>query len=122
MFLATRDLAFFATFSPEAFDLNRFTLRLTHLTTVGAMLVFFGVYQQRFSAEVLRLAAGWPTTRPEAEIGPLPVREALEYAAGVFNAPRALLLRDDPMEPWVHVAEWRGLAAGTTRLTGWVPG
>ncbi|MBX6376324.1 MAG: hypothetical protein IRZ13_19120 [Acetobacteraceae bacterium] len=96
-------VVFAGTLAGEGFDSNRFALRLTHLVTVGAMLVFFGICQQRFSAEVLRLAAGWPSSTND----PAPLREALAYGAAVFDAPRALLLRDDPYEPWLHVAEWR---------------
>ncbi|GGG44023.1 two-component sensor histidine kinase [Caldovatus sediminis] len=111
-------IVFIGSLASGAFDPNRFMLRLTHLLTIGAMLVFFGAYQQRFSAEVLRLAGGWPT----ASSDPVPLREALAYGAGVFDAPRALLVRDDPLEPWLHVAEWRAADGTGRRRRGRGPG
>src|SRR5690606_5609721 len=111
-------LAFAGSITSGEFDGNRFALRLTHLVTIGAILVLFGVYQQRFSTEVLRLAAGWPS----ASNAQRQLREALAYGAGVFGAPRALLLRDDPFEPWLHVAEWRAADDAVRRRRGWAMG
>src|SRR5438093_1378282 len=48
--------------------------------------------------------ASWPRTLPQ-DAG-LALRQLLRSAAGVFGAPRALLVWGDADEPWLHQAAW----------------
>jgi signal transduction histidine kinase len=100
-------------FSPDAeFALRRFILRSAHLLTMGAMLVLFSLHQRRFGDEMIRLAT-WPASTPSTD---QPLSGALEYAATVFGARRAILVRSDTLEPWVEVAVWSAGRVVTTQL------
>jgi signal transduction histidine kinase len=83
--------------------LNRFIIRSVYLSVVATMLGYLGAYEQQLRGEVAKLA-GWPRrlSREARDV----LREALEYAAEVMNAPRVLLVWEESEEPWVHRACW----------------
>ena len=85
------------------FELNPFIIRSIYLGVVATLLGYFGAYERRLRGEMARLAA-WPATAPRE--GAALIGETLAYAAATMDAPRALLVWDDPEEPWRHVAVW----------------
>src|SRR5204863_9356096 len=71
-----------------AFKLHQFIIRNVYLMVIAALLVYVGAYEQRLSNKLAELAA-WPhiiTEEPH-----LRVREILEYATNIMDAPRALI-------------------------------
>lgn len=84
-------------------DLQRFIIRTSNLLVVGGILVFFGLENERIGRELLKLGSF-----PHEDGDGLPVREALQYAAGIFNVQRALLVWSDAEEPWLYIAELDG--------------
>lgn len=91
---------FYASMFGSDLDIQRFIIRTSNLMVVGGILVFFGLENERIARELLKLGSF-----PHDEGGGLPVREALQYAAGIFNVERALLVWSDTEEPWRYVAE-----------------
>lgn len=85
------------------FELNRFVVRSVYLAVVAVLIGYLGRYERRLRGEIARLAA-WPVAVPHE--GAALIGEALAEAAGTMDAPRALLVWDDPEEPWRHVAVW----------------
>ena len=85
------------------FELNHFIVRSVYLAVVGVLIGYLGAYERRLRGEIARLAA-WPAAVPHE--GAALIRETLAQAAGTMEAPRSLLLWDDPEEPWRHVAAW----------------
>ena len=85
------------------FELNHFIVRSAYLAVVAVLIGYLGVYERRLRGEIARLAA-WPAAVPHE--GAALIREALSQAASTMEAPRALLVWDDPEEPWRHVATW----------------
>jgi signal transduction histidine kinase len=85
--------------------------RAIFLVVATFLLACLGLHQTRVRADLWRLAAhpplGIATSTPS-----WPIREALEHAAGVLRAPRALLVWSEPEEPWVCASLW---AAGVLR-------
>jgi signal transduction histidine kinase len=86
-----------------SFELGRFIIRSIYLTVIAALLAYFGASMQRWHSEVTSLAA-WPY-RATAEAGTL-VRQVLEHAANTLDIPRAILVWEDPEEPWCYEAVW----------------
>ncbi len=84
-----------------AFDLNRFIVRSAYLVVVAALLGYLGTYQERLKTERSRLAA-WPQ-RDSGE-APRVVRELLDHAAGILQAPRMMMIWEEPEEPGTRVA------------------
>jgi signal transduction histidine kinase len=93
-------LGLYRSFSNLRLDIQPFVLRLANLLVVGGILVFFGRENERIAEEILKLG----TPPPELDDLP-PPRQALEYAATIFNVPRTILVWEDPEEPWVYLAE-----------------
>jgi signal transduction histidine kinase len=85
------------------FELNPFIIRSIYLGVVALLLGYLGAYERRLRGEMARLAA-WPATAPRE--GATLIGQTLAYAAATMDAPRALLVWDDPEEPWRHVAVW----------------
>ena len=85
----------------SAFDLNRFIVRSSYLVVVAALLGYLGTYQERLDTERSRLAA-WP--RREAGEKLVVVRELLDHAATILQAPRMLMIWEEPEEPCALVA------------------
>jgi signal transduction histidine kinase len=86
-----------------AFDPNRLIVRTAYLIIVAALLGYLGTYQERLNTERSRLAA-WP--RRGAGEALEVVRELLDHAAGILQAPRMLMIWEEREEPWTRVA-WR---------------
>ena len=82
-------------------ELNAFILRSAHLIVVGVLLSYLGAHQERLNAERSRLAA-WP--KQESGEPRTVVRELLENAATVLEAPRMLMVWEEPEEAIFHVA------------------
>jgi signal transduction histidine kinase len=85
------------------FELNLFIIRGMYLAAVATLLGYLGAYERRLRGEMARLAA-WPATAPREGAGL--IGETLAHAAATMDAPRALLVWEDPEEPWRHVAAW----------------
>jgi signal transduction histidine kinase len=85
------------------FELNPFIIPSLSLGVVATLLGYLGAYERRLRGEMARLAA-WPATAPRE--GAALIGETLAHAATTMDAPRALLVWDDPEEPWRHVAVW----------------
>jgi signal transduction histidine kinase len=85
------------------FDLSPFINRSVYLVVVTALLGYLGVYQQWLSTELSKLAA-WPSTASQ-DARPL-VRDMLAHVGDIFGAPRALLVWEEPEEPWLNWVEW----------------
>ena len=86
-----------------AFELNRFIIRSVYLVVVAMLLGYLGAYEQRRRSEIAKLA-DWPGTLPR-DINTL-VREVLEHAGLVLDAPRLLMAWGDREQPWPHLAAW----------------
>ncbi len=85
------------------FELNHFIVRSVYLAVVAVLIGYLGAYERRLRGEIARLAA-WPAVVPHE--GAALIGEALTQAASTMEAPRTLLVWDDPEEPWRHVAAW----------------
>lgn len=73
------------------------------LAAIIALLTQLAAYLQRMQREITRLAQ-WPRTDP---LDPKAlIDEILSHAAGVLAAPRALMVWEEPEEPWVYVGHW----------------
>jgi signal transduction histidine kinase len=96
----------FHLFRETTFELSRFIIRM----------VYLGAYEQKLRSVLSRLAA-WPRTIP-AEV-PVVVREMLEHAAGILDAPRMLLAWEEEEEPRLHLALW---SPGDFQYTPEAPG
>lgn len=83
--------------------LNRFIIRGVYLAVISILLAYLGAYEQQLRGEVARLA-GWPRGIPRDARAV--VRQAMEHAAHVLNAPRAVLVWEESEEPWRHLATW----------------
>jgi signal transduction histidine kinase len=86
-----------------AFELQSFLIRGVYLVVIAILLGYLGAHEQQTRRE-MSLLASWPH-RLAGDAGEL-AGELLAEAAGVVRAPRALLVWNDPDEPWVHVAQW----------------
>jgi len=84
-----------------AFELNRFIVRTAYLVIVAVLLGYLGTDQERLTIERSRLAA-WP--RRGAGEALAVVRELLDHAAGILQAPRMLMIWGEREEPWTRVA------------------
>ncbi len=85
----------------SAFNLNRFIVRSAYLVVVAALLGLLGTSQERLKTERSRLAA-WP--QRDAGEAPKVVRELLDHAAEILQAPRMMMIWEEPEEPWTRVA------------------
>lgn len=73
------------------------------LAAILALLTQLAAYLQRMHGEITRLAE-WPRTDPlDAKVL---IEEVLAHAASVLAAPRALIVWEEPEEPWVYVGHW----------------
>lgn len=84
-----------------AFGLNRFIVRSAYLAVVAALLGYLGTSQERLKTERSRLAA-WP--QRDGGEAPGLVRELLDHAAEILQAPRMMMIWEEPEEPWTRVA------------------
>ena len=86
-----------------AFELNRFILRGAYIVVVTAFLGYLGTFRERLQTERTRLAA-WPRTNAGEALGL--VRELLEHAAEILQAPRMMMIWEEPEGSWTRVAWW----------------
>ena len=84
-------------------EVHPFVVRSMYLAVIAILLGYVGAYEHRLRGEMARLAA-WPATLPRD--GAALIGETLAHAAATMEAPRALLVWDDPEEPWRYVAAW----------------
>lgn len=84
-----------------AFDLTRFIVRSAYLVIVAVLLGYLGTDQEKLTTERSRLAA-FPRRGAGEEL--TVVRELLDHAAGILQAPRMLMIWDEREEPWTRVA------------------
>jgi signal transduction histidine kinase len=84
-------------------EVHPFVVRSMYLAVIAILLGYVGAYEHRLRGEMARLA-GWPATLPRD--GAALIGETLAHAAATMEAPRALLVWDDPEEPWRYVAAW----------------
>ena len=84
-----------------AFEPNVFFIRIVYLVTMAVLLGNFGAIQQRSHQEVVELAA-WPrrVSRDPREV----VSEVLSQSAKLVDAPRVLLIWEDPAVSSVNIA------------------
>jgi signal transduction histidine kinase len=87
----------------EAFQANAFFIRVVYLITIAALLGNFGAIQQRAYQEIVDLAS-WPrrVSRDPREV----VSEVLSQSARLIEAPRVVLIWEEPIEGFVNLA-WR---------------
>lgn len=105
--------AYSARFLPtEGFELNRFIIRSVYLAVVAVLLGYLSFYEKRVRREISRLA-GW--SRHSAPDLPGLAREILVQAAQILEAPRAVLVWEEPEEPGPVVARWNAGAFSWTR-------
>ncbi len=85
------------------FELNGFIIRSVYLVVVAILLGYLGAYEQRWHGELSKLAA-WPGSLPH-DAGAL-VQGLLAQAASVLRISRAVMVWEEPEEPWRHFALW----------------
>jgi signal transduction histidine kinase len=85
------------------FELNGFIIRSVYLVVVAILLGYLGAYEQRWHGELSKLAA-WPGSLPR-DAGAL-VQSLLAQAASVLRISRAVIVWEEPEEPWRHFAVW----------------
>ena len=80
---------------------NVFFIRIVYLVTMAVLLGNFGALQQRSHQEVVELAS-WPRrmSRDPREV----VSEVLSQSAKLVDAPRVLLIWEDPIDSRVNLA------------------
>lgn len=86
-----------------AFEPQSFIIRGVYLLVIALLLGYVGAHEQQTRREVSLLAA-WPH-RLADDVHDL-ATDLLAHAAAVLRAPQALLVWNDPDEPWVHLAGW----------------
>jgi signal transduction histidine kinase len=84
-----------------SFEFTRFIIRSLYLGAVAILVGYLGAGEQRVHSETSMLAA-WPRTVPR-EAQEL-VGEALEHAARILGAPRALMAWQVAEDPRFHLA------------------
>lgn len=85
------------------FELNRFIIRSVYLAVVAILLGYLGTYEQRWCGEISKLA-DWPDSLPH-DTGTL-VRDLLAQATSMLRTSRAVIVWEEPEEPWRHFASW----------------
>jgi signal transduction histidine kinase len=80
---------------------DAFAIRSVHLTVVAVLVAYMGAYQQRYQEEISRLAS-WPRKFP-ANAEAL-VHEILTQSAEILEAPRLLLVWEEPEEESLNLA------------------
>jgi len=86
-----------------AFELDRFIIRSVYLAVVAILLGYLGAHEQKLCGDLSKLA-DWPRSVPAEVLAFL--REMLEKAAGILDAPCLLLAWEEEEEPWLHLASW----------------
>jgi signal transduction histidine kinase len=85
----------------STFTGNAFAVRSVYMAVVAALVGYMGVYQRQYQREIGRLAS-WPRKIPP-DANAL-VAEVLAETAEILQAPRVLLLWEEPGEGYFNVA------------------
>jgi signal transduction histidine kinase len=87
----------------SGFDAMTFVIRTVYLSVITILLAFVGAHQFRFQREIGHLAA-WPRriSRDAADV----IDEVLTQAGALLEAPRLVLVWEDPAESVLNIA-WR---------------
>ncbi|MGH7612636.1 MAG: sensor histidine kinase, partial [Gemmatimonadales bacterium] len=89
----------------HAFEQNRFIIPGVYLAVTAGLLGYLGAFEERRRREMSELAA-WPQVLAHDPEVPQP--DTLESAARILGAPRVLVAWEEPEEPWLQLALWRG--------------
>jgi signal transduction histidine kinase len=95
-----------------ALEVERFIIRSVYLVVMTALLAFLGAYEERRRRDMTRLAA-WP--RGLAQESAIALRQILQSAGLVLDAPRLLFWWKDADEPGLELA----LLAGPDEFRAW---
>lgn len=99
--------------APHAdFDYSRFIIRGVYLAVIGVLLGYMGRYQKSLLGVMEKLAE-LPKV-DHHDIGCL-LRKLLEHACKLTGARRALVIWDDPEEPWRNLAYFDGTGYQSAR-------
>ena len=92
-------------------DLDQFLIRTAYLVLFSAMIGYVAAYEFRLRGETEKLAA-WPSAagRPLLDV----IRDSLRRAADVVEAPRAVVMWEEPDEP-TRLAWWTAGDFGADR-------
>lgn len=93
-------------------DVDAWLVRTAALVAIVLLLAQMGRVGTRHAAQVLRLTR-WPRI-DAASLADL-AGKLLERAATVLGAGRALLVVEDPEEPWLHIFSWQDGAVSHER-------
>jgi signal transduction histidine kinase len=88
--------------SPQ-FELDRFVVRTIYLAVLAGALGYLGWYEARRRSEMLALAA-WSGIPGRDRRGTMAT--VLGEAAGITGATIAILVWEDPVEPWSRIETW----------------
>jgi signal transduction histidine kinase len=105
-------VSLYGAFLGMPFALDAFLQRSMNLAVVAVLLGYLGAYHERFQQEIRALAA-WPRKIPDQS--DQLVEEVLLESARICEAPRMLLVWEDPREGHTNLA-WMD-AAGDGRVT-----
>jgi len=88
----------------EIGELSRAIIRPAFLMVAGAMLGYVGAVQEHSRIRLAKLVA-WPGPDTSQEL-PVPVASALAHAAGIMQAPRLIVVWEQPDEPYREIVLW----------------
>ena len=88
--------------SPQ-FELDRFVIRTIYLAVLAGALAYLGWYEARRRSEMLALAA-WSAVPGHGSRDTM--ASLLKEAAGVAGVRIAILVWEDPVEPWSRIETW----------------
>jgi signal transduction histidine kinase len=82
-------------------EFNTFVIRIVHLIVVAILLGYLGAFHHRFQREIGRLVS-WPRKLPHTPRDL--VQEIITQSAEILEAPRVLLVWEEPEEGYVNLA------------------
>jgi signal transduction histidine kinase len=91
------------TTSDPGFEMNRFVIRGVYLVVGATLLHYLGRFHERRTAELDRIAAWASTVAAERHDV---TTDVMAQIAQVIRAPRAVLLFEEPEEPWINVVSY----------------
>lgn len=87
----------------QEFELNRYIIRLAYLAVVAMLLGYLGAHESKLGGILSQLSSSPQSVGPSLQEL---AQQALQQAAGILDAPRAILLWEEEDEPWLHLATW----------------
>jgi len=102
-----------AALGPSERDWSNAASRTVYLLFAGGMLAYFSALRERRRVQLSRLA-DWPGPDPAQPHSPS-LAVILAHCARVLEAPRVLVLWEEPEEPVVNVAIWENKSYEHTR-------